>query len=139
MKTKKRFIILVILLIILDQVTKFLFQGKTYLINEIGIEYATNTGAAFGLLQGNNILLALLSLIIILFVFFYSQKAKGYQQIGFLFILSGATGNLLDRLVLGYVRDFIAVYWWPNFNLADSYNVIGILLLILAELNDKKP
>jgi signal peptidase II len=49
---------------------------------------------------------------------------------GLSLILSGAIGNLIDRVRLGFVIDFIKVYWWPNFNLADAFIVCGVLLFM---------
>lgn len=136
----KKILLLPFLLVLLDQITKLIFQNKTYMINGIGIENAANTGAAFGIFQGQNIILALISIVIIIAISYFYRKSKGLAQLGLLLVLSGAIGNLIDRILFGYVRDFIAVYWWPNFNLADSFNVIGIIIIIWAELkNDKKP
>lgn len=136
----KKILLLPFILVFLDQITKSIFQNKTYMINGIGIENATNTGAAFGIFQGQNLILALISVVIIIAISSFYRKSKWLVQLGLLFVLSGAIGNLIDRILFGYVRDFIAVYWWPNFNLADSFNVIGIILIIWAELKyNKKP
>ncbi len=138
MKTGK-LISIVSLLVILDQLTKYLFQNKIYMLDGIGIEYTTNTGAAFGILKGSNIILAIVSLLAIAFIFYYYRKAKNYERIGLILLLSGTIGNLLDRIIFGYVRDFIVIYWWPNFNIADAYNVLGILIILFIELKHKKP
>ena len=110
-------IFLLIFLILIDQLTKFLFPG------------ITNTGAAFGILKGQNILLIIISLIVIISAVFYYKYHKDLR-ISLILILSGTIGNLIDRLFFGYVRDFIDLKYWPVFNLADSYNTIGAILLI---------
>ena len=110
-------VLILFLLIFLDQLTKFLFPG------------ITNTGAAFGILQGKNILLIIISFIVVIAGIFYLKEHKDLR-ISLILILSGTTGNLIDRVLFGYVRDFIDFKYWPVFNLADSYNTIGALLLI---------
>ena len=65
------------------------------------------------------------------FIFYYKDKVKGYGFYGLAFLLSGVIGNLIDRLLFGYVRDFIDVGFWPIFNLADSYNTTGVILLVI--------
>src|SRR3989344_7402109 len=127
----RNYILIGLILVILDQITKFLFQNKTYLFKDIGIEYTTNTGAAFGILKGSNLILTIISLFIIIFLFTYYRKAASFEKPGLILLLSGTIGNLIDRVAFGYVRDFIAVYIWPNFNLADSYNVIGVIILLI--------
>lgn len=110
-------ILLLVLLIFLDQLTKFLIPG------------ITNTGAAFGILQGKNLLLIILSFIVLFGAVYYYKNYTGLR-ISILLIIAGTAGNLIDRLLFGFVRDFINLRFWPVFNLADSYNVIGALLLI---------
>lgn len=134
----RKFLIIALGLAALDQLSKFLLYGKSYVINGIGISPASNTGAAFGILQNNNLVLALFSMVVIGFIIYYHKKLKGIQQIGILLILAGALGNLLDRFLFGFVRDFISFYSWPIFNFADSYNVIGVFLIIISELRRKK-
>ena len=45
--------------------------------------------------------------------------------------MAGTIGNLIDRIVFGYVRDFISISIWPSFNLADIFNVIGVILILI--------
>lgn len=112
---------LVIILIVLDQLTKyFLFTTINY-------------GAAFGILQGYNWLFILISLIVIIICVKYYKR----YRLPLTFILAGTISNLIDRVFLGYVRDFIDVGFWPVFNFADSFNVIGVILLIYLFLKKK--
>lgn len=109
---------LIIVLIILDQITKYFLST------------VTNTGAAFGILKGYNILLLIINLIALVVCIFYHTKEKKLR-LPLIFLISGIIGNLIDRIFLGYVRDFINLKFWPVFNLADSFNVVGIILLII--------
>jgi len=106
------------MLVVLDQVSK-------YFLTTI-----TNTGAAFGILKGYNILLLIINLIaLIICIFFYIKDKK--LKLPLTFLIAGILGNLIDRIFFGYVRDFINLKFWPVFNLADSYNVIGVIVLIV--------
>ncbi|MCD4666480.1 signal peptidase II [archaeon] len=108
-------ILIIIILTLLDQITKHFF------VNVI------NYGAAFGILQGYTWLFILVSFIVI-FVCVKYYKVKELR-LSLTFILAGTIGNLIDRVFFGYVRDFIDFKIWPVFNLADTYNIIGLILL----------
>ena len=90
-----------------------------------------HNGAAFGLLQGRNELLILISVLALAAVgvmaFFAANKLQAF---GLGLIGAGALGNLIDRVFLGHVRDFIDVRFWPTFNVADSLITVGAALLI---------
>ncbi|MBI2980523.1 MAG: signal peptidase II [Chloroflexi bacterium] len=100
------------------------------------LTHAHNSGAAFGLFQGQSFLLTLVALVgigtILLLVFFFSHHFSVLNDwlTGFALglILGGTIGNLTDRLRLGYVTDFIDIGIWPAFNIADSAIVIGVIL-----------
>ncbi|MEK6907233.1 MAG: signal peptidase II [Nanoarchaeota archaeon] len=112
--------LLIILLIILDQITKY-FLGDV-----------KNYGAAFGILQGYTTFLIIISVIVALVcVYYYREKNL---RLALSFILAGTISNLIDRILFGYVRDFIDLKIWPVFNLADSFNVVGVILLIYLNL-----
>ena len=115
----KKLVIISLILVFLDQITKYFIPGTT------------NIGAAFGILQGWQWLFVLVSGVVLGFIFYYKDKVKGYGFYGLAFLLSGVIGNLIDRLLFGYVRDFIDVGFWPIFNLADSYNTTGVILLVI--------
>ena len=112
------FFIAVLILFLLDQVAKLLIKGTV------------NRGAAFGILQGWVLLFVLAGFFVLGFVLYYKDRVKSYGYFGLVLLFSGTLGNLVDRLVFGYVRDFIDVGFWPIFNLADTYNTIGVLLLV---------
>ncbi|MBU4501877.1 MAG: signal peptidase II [Nanoarchaeota archaeon] len=140
----KKLISISILIVLLDQITKFFFKNKTYIITDFfSFDYTENTGAAFGMLKGFNILFIVVALIVIFFIFKYYteiielKKSKPYINYAFAFLLGGAVGNLIDRIFLGYVRDFISFSFWPTFNLADSFSTIGIILIVFYILTKK--
>ena len=140
----KKLLFISLLVLILDQVTKFFFKGKAYIITSFfSFSYTENTGAAFGILKGFNILFIVIALIVIFLIFKYykelldSKKFKPYVHYAFGFILGGAAGNLIDRIFLGYVRDFIAFSFWPTFNFADSFSTIGVILIVFYILTQK--
>ncbi|GBD20764.1 Lipoprotein signal peptidase [bacterium HR28] len=94
--------------------------------------YVENTGAAFGLFQGKNPLLALLALavVVVLAVWFRALVASWPGAVALGLQLGGALGNLVDRFRHGFVVDFIDFSFWPTFNVADSAITIGVLLLV---------
>jgi len=132
----KRLIIISVILVLLDQITKILFTGKHYEWFIFAINYSENTGMAFGLLQNSVYLLAIISIIVIIALIYY------YKQLQYKFVwivlFSGALGNAIDRIFLGHVRDFIVIYIWPTFNLADMYTTIAVLILVYFIITDKK-
>ncbi|MAG50136.1 signal peptidase II [archaeon] len=118
----KRFLIPIII-VFFDQLTKFLSKDKHFFI----VNYQENYGAAFSILQGQLLIFIAVAILVIFLIFFYYNKVK--YKIGLLFILGGTIGNLIDRIFLGLVRDFIDLKIWPVFNIADSANVIGAAIL----------
>ena len=144
----KKIYILAISIFIIDQLSKSIIS--TYLKLNQSIEvikdffylrYINNTGASWGILSNSRILLIILSLIaiIILIRYMYSFKETKLNYIGFGFLLGGILGNLSDRLLHGYVKDFfdfiIFNYDFPVFNIADIFIVVGVFMLIISILN----
>ena len=140
---KKFFVSLITIIIVLvaDLVTKHFLSGIEYqnLIPGV-VSIATNhgnTGAAFGILQGKTLALVIVSIIMIIALFVYNHFVKNknvFYCISFGFIIGGAVGNLIDRIFLKYVRDFIYLDFLPNFpifNLADSFLCIGAVMLAI--------
>ena len=141
MKSKGLFVFsLAFLVVILDQITKYLVSSYMSLSRSIPIipkvvylSYTQNTGAGFGILKGSNTLLIFTSLIIIGIIFFYFDKflEEKLTYIPIALIIGGAIGNLIDRIFLGHVVDFIYIRFWPAFNVADSCISIGAVWLII--------
>ncbi len=119
----KKDYLLLLGLVLADQITKIAFTNKDYGI----IHYQENYGAAFSLLQGYRWLFIIVAIIVIIALIFYYKHAE--RKWPLIFIIAGSLGNLVDRLVLGYVRDFIDIRVWPVFNLADSLNLIGAIAI----------
>lgn len=103
--------------------------------DNIRIAYSHNTGAAFSLFQGHpEWLLAVALLIVAGAIAFYHTRLPNHRldiQVIMGLIMGGASGNIIDRVRLGYVVDFIQVGWWPIFNVADSAITVGAALLML--------
>ncbi len=113
--------LLFVLLFLLDRLTKWLFFDASVL----------NTGVAFGLFGGNNVLLAILTAILFVAVIWWYYKEP---SVGLTLVAAGALGNLFDRVLFGGVVDFIDLGFWPAFNVADALVVVGVGLLLYREL-----
>lgn len=138
-------------IIALDQLTKAWVvstlgpETMTNFIPVLGdtvrIAYSHNTGVAFSLFQGHPEFLTVVALLIIsgAIYFYATQLPNGRPMIQVIMglIMGGAFGNLIDRVRLGYVVDFISVGWFPIFNLADSAISVGAALLMLQFLRDE--
>lgn len=99
------------------------------------ITYVTNTGAAFGLLKEAGVVFVFVAILVITVIVLYVRRVPADQQLVRVALglqLGGALGNLIDRLRLGHVVDFIDLQFWPVFNVADSAIVIGVALLAIA-------
>jgi len=138
--------LLVFGLILLDQLTKlWITEAIEYrssirvIENFLYITHHHNEGAAWGILQGQTWFLYATTIFALgIFGYFLKDiafKGKLIFSIGILLLISGAIGNFIDRIFLGYVIDFIDVYIfsydYPIFNLADSYLTIGMILFAI--------
>lgn len=135
---------LIVLLVLLDQFSKYL--AKKYLILKqpinliegyLNLIYVENRGAAFGMFRDKKIILVGFTSIVVIGLIYYLFKNKGKDKIIDLclsLVIAGAIGNLIDRIYLNYVVDFIHFYIknifdWPVFNFADIYVSVGAVLL----------
>lgn len=126
-----------VILILPDQLTKY-FAQKYMVDYEIingffSLVYTENEGIAFGLgMPQILIITASIIIIPIIFLMTYKELSPNHwmTKTACSFIIGGALGNIIDRILNGFVIDFISVWKWPNFNLADAFIVIGILLII---------
>lgn len=99
----------------------------------LGLEYTENRGVAFGLLGGLGpfvVVAPLLVFVIMAALYLRSAEPPIWQSIGFGLLAGGAIGNLIDRMRLGYVVDFVSIGRWPNFNVADSAVTVGAVILV---------
>jgi signal peptidase II len=132
----------------LDQWTKYLVtqhlslhQSITLLAPVLNLCYVQNTGAAFGILANSALRIPLLAGValvaggVILWLLPRLQAHHHWQRLGLSLIFAGAIGNLIDRVRLGAVIDFIDVHWrqhhWPAFNIADSVITLGVACLLI--------
>ena len=142
---------IILLIIITDQLTKFIVlknlqvgESLPIIKNVFHISLVCNKGIAFGLFSQAKtpafIWIFYISVIIIVFIFAFYKKFfhRGKSTQVFLsLILGGAIGNLIDRIRLGFVIDFLDFRIWPVFNIADSAITIGTVLLVLQILKHK--
>ncbi|MBN1622200.1 MAG: signal peptidase II [Endomicrobiales bacterium] len=149
---QKKHLNYILLIILADQITKYLVRTNLFLGQSIPITpffrltYITNTGIAFGLFRGANIFFIVLAIVILTVFYFWIKKNKDvlsdWMKISFALIFAGAIGNLIDRIVRGSVIDFldfhIRQYSWPAFNVADSCITIGGVILFFSVLKLKK-
>jgi len=127
--------------LVLDQLTKNLVlssmnpnESIPILQGVFHLTYVQNTGIAFGLFQNANLLFGVLSALIIAGIVLYLphiKKEGRAMHAAFGLLLGGALGNLIDRIYLGFVVDFLDFRVWPVFNVADSSVCIAIALLLL--------
>lgn len=141
-------IIISIILLCIDQISKLLVVNLLTKTDSIAIiknffylTYINNDGAAFSILVGKRIFLILVAIIIIIMLIHYIKKnniQNKLELVSISLIIGGSLGNLMDRVVRGYVIDFLDFkifnYNFPIFNLADTFIVIGVILLLLKEL-----
>jgi len=140
-------------IIVVDQLSKnwveknIPFTEYLEINNFFKIVYFQNTGAAFSFLdsasgwQNNFFIFLTLAILIYLFYLYRQNTSSPYGSISIMLIISGAIGNLIDRLSNGHVTDFIYVhindYYWPAFNVADSVITIGAIIYFLGLLKGK--
>lgn len=145
--------LLIALLIAADQVSKALISSNPSAYANIEvirdffyITYVKNTGAAWSMMAGQRALLSVIAAVAIGVMLLYMQKAKRKKEhltvLALALMAAGAAGNLIDRLLLGYVRDFLNFYIFgydfPVFNVADICLCVGVGLLILATILEKE-
>lgn len=154
----KIFGVVIFLSVLLDQITKqavlnrfFLGESISIIPNFFSLTYVRNKGAAFGFLHSAPesfrapffLAVPLIAILILGFLFYRLKPHEKLSAWALSLILSGALGNLIDRVRFGYVVDFIDVYYepwghWPAFNIADSAIVIGVSLLFIQSSFSKE-
>lgn len=144
--------VIALIIIAIDQLTKWIVMKTMELGEQITIIenffYLTshrNSGAAWGILEGQMVFFYIITVIAVIIVVYYMQKyAKDSKllALGLSFILGGAIGNFIDRLIHQEVVDFfdfiIFGYDFPIFNIADSALTIGVIFVIIAMIIDEK-
>ena len=138
----KKLIIFGIIFLLIDQLSKGLISlhmnlNESFkLTNFLSITYVHNIGAAFSILQGARwlfIILGIIALNIIYIFFIKDKKLTNFEIIIYALMLSGIIGNIIDRVLYGYVIDFIDItlFNFAIFNFADSFIVISVILLVV--------
>jgi signal peptidase II len=127
-----------------------LYQSHEIIPGLVSLVHGRNPGMAFGVfsaggLPAQRIVLALLSAAVLVLVITYWHRlaqAPALLRVALALIAGGAVGNLIDRVRLGYVTDFVHVYWrshtWPDFNVADSAISVGITLLLFDAVRPRR-
>ncbi len=148
----KKILIGSILLLVLDQLVKYAvinfieFNDIIPVINNFfSLTFIKNYGAAYNILDGNRYFLILTSFIFIVCIYYFYIKDKNndiIEDITLSFLLGGILGNLADRIVLGYVVDYLAfnigTHYFPVFNLADTFIVLSVIVLLIIEIRGMK-
>ena len=126
-----------------DQLTKHIVASRLALDDEVrvlgpfSIHHVQNSGIAFGLFASATVAVTALTAFAVgwMLLFFARSGARHpVLPVALGLLIGGSTSNLIDRVRLGHVTDFLDLRWWPAFNLADSFIVIGVGILFLALL-----
>jgi len=139
-QTKIYFLSLSIFIVLIDQFTKYLmFYNKILLINKnfllFKLDFVKNYGAAFNIFSGSRVFLSLISIffsILLIYLIFRKNTLNSFDLYSYSFILGGTIGNGIDRILKGYVIDFINlnIINFPVFNIADISINIGFIFLL---------
>lgn len=144
-------LVIIIIGLLLDRISKYWAinslresEGIVVIKNLFAFEYLENRGAAFGIFQNKINFLAIVTFIVLIGMIYYRFKYKPktkIMKISLALIISGAIGNLIDRVSIKYVVDFILVhykdvYYFPTFNVADILVVVGTFLFALCILKE---
>lgn len=134
----KNILISIFAVLLLDQLTKTLFTNKNYSIFGFPIiNYTENAGAAFSILEGWRWVFITFAIVALIILAYYTKKIREEDkglQVGVGILMGGVMGNLIDRLFLGYVRDFINFKIWPTFNFADVAMFVSIIFLVIHSI-----
>ena len=135
-----------------DQLTKHIVASQlalgdgVHVLGPFWIHHVRNSGIAFGFFsQATAVVIVLTGLAVAWMVAYFARSGARHPilPVALGLVIGGSTSNLLDRVRLGYVTDFLDLRWWPSFNLADSFIVVGVLVLlatlVLAERDPRRP
>ena len=141
------YIVLILILVGADQLSKYLIdsymlEGETLpIINDFfHLTYVKNRGIAFGMFQGKLDIISIATIIAIVAIAYYLYKERNklsmIEKLGFIYILAGAIGNMIDRAFRGFVVDMVDFrgVWSYVFNLADVWINIGVVFVLLDQL-----
>ena len=147
-QTKLYFLFLSIFIVLIDQFTKYLmFYNKKSFINKdfllFKLDFVKNYGAAFNIFSGNRIFLSIISIIfsiLLIYLILRKNTLNQFDLISYSFILGGTIGNGIDRILKGFVIDFINlnIINFPVFNIADISINIGFIFLLYRIFQNKQ-
>jgi signal peptidase II len=127
--------------IVADQVTKHIIASRMavgdsrQVLPFLDITHLRNTGIAFGIFPGRLEVVSLLTAVAVVWMLMHFARSGSRHllfPVALGFLIGGSVSNLFDRVTNGYVTDFIHIRHWPTFNLADTFIVIGVVLLLLG-------
>ena len=140
--------LLALLIAVADQASKFwvrdsfvLGESRTIVTDLFHFTYLRNTGAAYGMFGGQNIWLAILSVVVLALMVIFRRaflSSTWEHRLALGLLAGGILGNVCDRLKLGYVTDFLDFFWhghhFPAFNIADSAICVGVFIYVISSL-----
>lgn len=142
-------LVVVVAVITADQLTKYIVTSDLRLYDSVSvvgpfsIHRVENSGIAFGLFSSATALVTLFTAAAIAWMLFFFARSGARHPVlpaALGLLIGGSISNLTDRVRLGHVTDFLDVGWWPAFNLADSFIVIGVAVLLIAlVVADRRP
>jgi signal peptidase II len=131
-----------------DQLTKAIVTARLDMHDEVhiagpfSIHHVTNSGIAFGLFaSATSVVILLTAVAVTWMLYFFARSGSRHPvlPVALGLVIGGSVSNLIDRVRLGHVTDFLDVRYWPAFNLADTFIVIGVIALLLAlVVSDRK-
>jgi signal peptidase II len=135
---------LCVIVVIVDQVAKALIEAHMVpgehvdVLGPLGFTLAHNEGVAFGLASGGGAALVALTVVALIFVgvLFARNPTRPWMWVAFGLLAGGAIGNLTDRVRVGAVTDYVDVFSWPPFNLADVAITLGVVVLALCYVGE---
>ena len=135
--------------VVADQVTKHIVTStlaldeSTHVVGPLSIHHVENSGIAFGLFSSATAIVTLVTGVAVVWMVVYFARSGSRHPVlpaALGLLIGGSLSNLVDRIRLHHVTDFIDLRWWPAFNLADSFIVVGVILLLGAMIvADRQP
>ena len=147
----KKIFLFSLIFVVLDFVVKIIINNNIALYDSINIipnffsiTYVRNTGAAFSIMENNRVLFIIIAIIALILIYKYlimNKVIDRYLMISYSMLVGGIIGNMIDRVIYGYVIDYLSFnifgYNFPIFNLADTFIVISIIMLLLYEVGGR--
>ena len=135
--------------LVADQVTKHIvthtlaLDDSVHVIGPLSIHHVQNSGIAFGLFSSATAVVTVVTAAAVIWMLTFFARAGSRHPVlpaALGLLIGGSVSNLLDRIRLHHVTDFIDLKWWPAFNLADTFIVVGVAILLVALVaTDKAP